>query len=537
VTVERLSTLRRPAGRGRLVPPPDDVLAPILGSVEVFHDADGVPFADVIVSMPALHHEIMRVLSRAFRTWLAGAYYRSTGRPLPARALADGLAVLSAIAVFDGPEREVGLRISAYNGAISGLRRAQARALDTPAGDDIARRLIAEKVAAQAETLAAVDRVVGVSDEVVAAMQAAAAGVHLATGRDEIRLAEAQAAGAYWSAWAPVPVRFARRDVENVPRHWQTVGSRASALTGNPRLATTAAQAVINYMYALLESEATLAARIVGLDPGLGVLHADQLNRDSLSADLMEPVRPLVDRFVLRLLDSRTFALTDFYETRQGVCRVTPPLARELAETLPEWRQAVGRVAEDVARLLDHSRSPGRALPTPISGSNRSAGRGFQSKRRPNGNAIPVAGGCIWCGGQAAAGRRTCSAECRTAVDADNLPAFVAAGPANLARWRDQGGRAELTDEGRARIRGRAVNAVTEARDWQRIHPWPKDSGEFEREILPALAGVPARSLAEATGLSVGYCRQVKKGAVTPHPMWWEALRTVRPPSDAGRIP
>src|SRR5664280_1972962 len=32
------------------------------------------------------------------------------------------------------------------------LRRAQARAIDTPTGDDIARRLIAEKIAGQAET-------------------------------------------------------------------------------------------------------------------------------------------------------------------------------------------------------------------------------------------------------------------------------------------------------------------------------------------------------------------------------------------------
>jgi hypothetical protein len=94
------------------------VLSAVLDSVEVFHDADGMPFADVIVNMPAPHHEIMRVHSRAFRTWLAGTYYRSSGRPLPARAMADGLAVLSAIAVFDGPERQVGLRIAAHCGAI-----------------------------------------------------------------------------------------------------------------------------------------------------------------------------------------------------------------------------------------------------------------------------------------------------------------------------------------------------------------------------------------------------------------------------------
>jgi hypothetical protein len=53
-----------------------------------------------------------------------------------------------------------------------------------------------------------------------------------------------------------------------------------------------------------------------------------------------------------------------------------------------------------------------------------------------------------------------------------------------------------------------------------------QDTAEFERDILPKLVAVPIRALAAATGLSVGYCRRVKKGTITPHPMWWEALRT-----------
>jgi CRISPR associated protein Cas1 len=150
------------------------------------------------------------------------------------------------------------------------------------------------------------------------------------------------------------------------------------------------AQALFNLTYALLEAEATLAARIVGLDPGLGVLHADQLNRDSLAADPMEPARPLVDRYLLRLVGARAFAAADFYETRQGVCRVTPPLAKELVATLPEWRQAVGLVAEDVARLLGEGDRSGRALPTPISGSNRSRGRACMS--RLDGRRLALAG-------------------------------------------------------------------------------------------------------------------------------------------------
>jgi hypothetical protein len=35
-----------------------------------------------------------------------------------------------------------------------------------------------------------------------------------------------------------------------------------------------------------------------GLDPGLGIAHADSQSRDSLACDLMEPVRPNVDAFM-----------------------------------------------------------------------------------------------------------------------------------------------------------------------------------------------------------------------------------------------
>jgi hypothetical protein len=40
----------------------------------------------------------------------------------------------------------------------------------------------------------------------------------------------------------------------------------------------------------------------------------------------------------------------------------------------------------------------------------------------------------------------------------------------------------------------------------------------FARDILPALGDVSPGAMARATGLSVGYCRQVKAARVRPHP-------------------
>lgn len=409
-----------------------------------------------------------------------------------------------------------------------GLRRAQARALDTSIGNDVARRLIAEKIGEQAENLAKAPDGAAITNRTVEAIEEAAARAHLAVRRDDIRVAEAMAAGVYWQALASIPVRFARQDAARVANHWLTFGGRTSPLTGSPRLAGNPANAILNYVYALLEGEATLAARVVGLDPGLGVLHADQLNRDSLSADLMEPIRPLVDRYVLRLLAQRVFAASDFYETRQGVCRVTPPLARELSLAAPEWGRAVGEVAEDVARLLEEG-ARGSAPPTPLTGRNRAAGRPGAAGRARATTRPPaiVKRRCSWCGGAVATGRETCSSECVDALAADNQPAFVAAGTKSLARLRELGLHPEISAAGRRRIGSRASASVRAAREWQRTHPWPKDLAEFERSILPGLRDLPTRALAEATGLAIGYCRRVQAGAARPHPMWWEALRAL----------
>ena len=124
----------------------------------------------------------------------------------------------------------------------------------------------------------------------------------------------------------------------------------------------------------------------MGLDPGLGFLHADQGSRDSLPCDLMEPLRPKVDSYVLVMLSKRKFRKADFFETREGICRLMPPLTHELAGTATRWAKELGPVTECVAAQLFGSRpAPKRAvkngaaiseiLPTPLTESNRRAGR------------------------------------------------------------------------------------------------------------------------------------------------------------------
>jgi CRISPR-associated protein Cas1 len=166
------------------------------------------------------------------------------------------------------------------------LRRAQALAHSSGAALRIARELISQKLAGQ-ERVARNKLLDSATADAIARFRAElAAAESIAT----IRLLESQGAAAYWSAWRTLPISFPRNDLRRVPDHWRVFGARISPLTRSPRLAVNPVNAILNYLYALLESEARLAAAALGLDPGLGVLHVDTPNRDSLALDLMEPV-------------------------------------------------------------------------------------------------------------------------------------------------------------------------------------------------------------------------------------------------------
>jgi hypothetical protein len=44
-------------------------------------------------------------------------------------------------------------------------------------------------------------------------------------------------------------------------------------------------RAILNYSYAILETEATIACHVMGLDPSVGLMHTDLRYRGSLSTD------------------------------------------------------------------------------------------------------------------------------------------------------------------------------------------------------------------------------------------------------------
>jgi CRISPR-associated endonuclease Cas1 len=405
------------------------------------------------------------------------------------------------------------------------LRRAQATATTNGTSLTIARWLIAEKLTGQAAALTrqpgaahAATRILEIRDR-----------LGDAATTDELRVLESDAAKRYWDAWSGTPVRFAKRDQPRLPQHWRSLGQRISALTGSPRRAINPANALLNYLYAILEAETSIALATLGLDPGIGITHADQRARDSLALDVMEAVRPSVDSFVLETLERHTFRKRDFFETSDGGCRVMPPLSTELAATSPRWADAIAPVAEHVAQALLDANPDGRAetLATPLTQAKRSAGRkgkrGKPSRQRAAKAALPAT--CQRCGAATPASDRKYCDECLSIEKREQFEQIKLNGVRRLEQMRQARQDPAQTQAAREKRSQTQRQHARRQREWEATRSESADPDSFIRDVRPRLMSMSLRRIQEATGLSLSYCAQVRSGAKVPHPRHWPALQ------------
>ena len=120
----------------------------------------------------------------------------------------------------------------------------------------------------------------------------------------------------------------------------------------------TPVHAILNYCFALQEAETRLALSSLGLDPGLGVgLHTDTADRDSLALDVLEPVRPQIEAWVLNWVGDDGLCRADFFETETGNCLLRSQMCARLGETAPVWGKLVAPWAEYVTHALFMSRA------------------------------------------------------------------------------------------------------------------------------------------------------------------------------------
>lgn len=391
------------------------------------------------------------------------------------------------------------------------LRRAQCLALENGTALKISRELIAQKISGQA---AIVRDMIGnpVAADAILRFKAELAATQ---DIDAVRLVEAMAAKMYWRQWADVPVRWPRKDEVLVPVHWKRFISRISAVTHSARLAANPPNACMNLIHALCEAECRIALIAMGLDPEVGMLHCDTPNRSSLANDIQEVLRPAVDSFMLNWIQTERFSKADFWEDRNGNCRIGSPLAKKLCETANTWRRLAAPVAEWVAQALwNSSRSSARdeqVLPTRLTRRRKSEGRGhkFELRIKPFPSPTKI---CEICGAEGVKSRY-CKA-CAVEASRENM-AHVAL----IAHSRPKSKR--IKDRISKRISDHAV-----ANTWwdpRSLPSWLTEECYVQR-IQPSLRTKKVREIAEAMQVSQPYASFIRSGRRRPHPRHWLSL-------------
>ena len=397
------------------------------------------------------------------------------------------------------------------------LRRTQALAPFEPYGLDVAHWLMSRKVMGQGKLLF---RRFGDSGtaETIGDLALATEGVETI---DELRQLEASAAALYFGAWsgrAECAPTFAAKDRRRIPPHWSRYEGRRSVLASaaSNRKAERPVNAMLNYLYSLVEAEAILACQVVGLDPGLGIVHADAKGRQSVALDLMEPVRPEVDAFVLDMVERRTFRKAEFTETSDGHVRLLAPLTHELAETMPQWAKSLGPIAEHVAHVLGKAMDGTYSAATPLTSRRHRDAQAVVKARKVEAARRAAAGRVLqYPAVQPAALPLWTCPDCGGAVTNPRhvrCEACIAADPAHSPDIRGRRGAAIAS-------RKRALTA------WDKANPGTVYDPElFQREILPRLRTVPLAEIMEAAGCCKASASDYRRGKQTPHVSTWGAL-------------
>jgi len=92
--------------------------------------------------------------------------------------------------------------------------------------------------------------------------------------------------------------------------------------------------ALLNYGYAILESEIRKAINGIGLDYSIGFLHEINQSRTPLVYDIQELFRWLIDVSVIQLLEEKKIKKTDFIITENYHTRLGEDIAKSLIEKI-----------------------------------------------------------------------------------------------------------------------------------------------------------------------------------------------------------
>ncbi|HTG39368.1 type I-C CRISPR-associated endonuclease Cas1c [Sphingomonas sp.] len=140
-----------------------------------------------------------------------------------------------------------------------------------------------------------------------------------------LRGIEGEAAGAYFAAFD----------------HLVRIEGPAFRFAGRSRRpALDRINALLNFLYAMLGHDCRSALESVGLDPQVGLFHADRPGRASLALDLIEEFRPvLADRLALSLINRGQLRANDFIVEEAGAVTLKDDARKAVLVALTERKK------------------------------------------------------------------------------------------------------------------------------------------------------------------------------------------------------
>jgi len=385
------------------------------------------------------------------------------------------------------------------------LRRAQALAHQNGKALEISRELIRAKLEGQERVVREQLKDSTTADVIARFRERVSAAENL----DAVRRFERESALAYWRAWHDVPIQSPRNDVKRCPSHWLRFLARRSPLTGGPRLAVNPPNAILNYCFALAESECRLAVSALGLDPGIGFIHVDTPNRDSLALDLLETIRPSIEAWLLDWITREPLKREWFFEERNGNCRLLGSFCSKLSTTALTWGKLAAPYAEYTARTLwsGHQSSGVKVLATRLTQAHRRKAKGHPPL--PRVEAPRTEHVCRGCGKEIIKSKHYC-VDCAkvTTIESFDAGRKQAHQPQFLAK---------RSATQKAHRRAIKDFKPSELPSWL-------TRGFYANKIRPALANVPKSNIRSALRVSEPYSSDIRSGKRVPHPRHWQRL-------------
>ena len=172
---------------------------------------------------------------------------------------------------------------------------------------------------------------------------------------------EGIAAGYYFRHLQTIPLKWKGTGRKPIPEDWLQIRPRIAS-GGHNQFARHPINAILNYVYGVLENQVRTQLLMAGVDPTIGYIHALGENRHSLVFDFMEPLRPIMDCRIIEFIQRHVFLPDDFILNKNGICRLQPQFARYIVKLVQDMLEIEVITSANLKKLFASQITPKKKI-------------------------------------------------------------------------------------------------------------------------------------------------------------------------------